>query len=644
VDDLGDLLVTILSVAFFILAISAYFKSAANERALADLNRLVLDLRARLQKLDAEGELDAIFEGAGQTPPPQETVLQQADSAEETQVSEGIRAAFAFSESPPDVGRARVSLGRATTPAKGLEDALASRWLIWVGAVAIALAGTFFVKYAIDQGLLGPAARVTLGFIFGIALALAGEWLRRRPLQRALASVRPNHVPPALTASGLFVSFASIYAAYATYNLLAPPVAFIALALVALTGVALSLLQGRFVALLGLLAGFITPALVSTPNPSAWALFAYLIVMEAACLAVSRFQQWWWLGFVTLAGAVSWPLIWIAGPWHAGDALPIGGYVLLTALIFLLSRLGLERPPSRGGWMDELAASGLPERLVWAAGCLAAFVLFVVIRAANYDTTALVILALLLALYLVAGRRESALDGLSVVGAILALAVLATMPLPIAVAQPAQFMHAPLVPRRTGLFHRRLARLFGHVRAGGFCRPVGRTTAWNVGRCVGRYASAHSRHCVLAHRRFRRRPEMVAGRGLPCRIEPLRSREGRALSIRARLRGHAGSLRCSGCRLCEPRGGVEPEAGVADGRIVAATSGAGLDRNAYPHASHSDTRCGHRLHCARAARVQLQRALLSGCRRQPRKLDHVRLWHSGRRVLRRRASVPEVAG
>ena len=63
----------------------------------------------------------------------------------------------------------------------------------------------------------------------GAALVVAGEWLRRQPLQKAIASLQPNYVPPALTAGGLFTAFASIYAAYGLYDLIPSLVAFVLL-------------------------------------------------------------------------------------------------------------------------------------------------------------------------------------------------------------------------------------------------------------------------------------------------------------------------------------------------------------------------------------------------------------------------------
>src|SRR3546814_8206704 len=61
-------------------------------------------------------------------------------------------------------------------------------------------------------------ARCAAGFLFGMTLAAAGEWLRRRPLQRAIAAIGPNYLPPALTAAGVASAFGSLYAAYGLYD------------------------------------------------------------------------------------------------------------------------------------------------------------------------------------------------------------------------------------------------------------------------------------------------------------------------------------------------------------------------------------------------------------------------------------------
>src|SRR3546814_18493142 len=70
------------------------------------------------------------------------------------------------------------------------------------------------LKYTYDHGwlALGPGARCAAGLLFGMTLAAAGEWLRRRPLQRAIAAIGPNYLPPALTAAGVAPAFGSLYA------------------------------------------------------------------------------------------------------------------------------------------------------------------------------------------------------------------------------------------------------------------------------------------------------------------------------------------------------------------------------------------------------------------------------------------------
>jgi uncharacterized membrane protein len=365
--------------------------------------------------------------GARPTSPPQAAPEPAAEPAHviAQMIHPEAPAAVRETAAPPPPPRA------APTAAKSLEETLTANWLVWIGALAIALAGTFLVRYAIESGLLGPGARVTLGLMLGIALIVAGEWLRRRPLERAIAAIRVNNVPPALTASGLFIAFASIYAAYALYDMLPPAAAFVGLAIVALAGVGLSLLQGRFVALMGLLGAFAAPALVITREPSAWNLFTYLLVVELACLAVARYQRWWWLALATLAGIVLWPLLWMAGSTlDAGDGVPIGVFLLLSMCAFFAMRRGLPEPEGRADWVGEVQGFAPPEWTVWVAGCAVALLQFTVVNWTDFSAASLVLTDFLIALYIAMGRRFAVFDSLAVVAGMLALMIAASMPGP----------------------------------------------------------------------------------------------------------------------------------------------------------------------------------------------------------------------
>jgi uncharacterized membrane protein len=54
-------------------------------------------------------------------------------------------------------------------PAMGFEERFGTQWVVWVGGLALALGGFFLVRYSIQQGLIGPGVRVTLGAQIGRA-------------------------------------------------------------------------------------------------------------------------------------------------------------------------------------------------------------------------------------------------------------------------------------------------------------------------------------------------------------------------------------------------------------------------------------------------------------------------------------------
>lgn len=435
-----------------IIAVLAYSNAKAGERNLLAALRTIRDLSNQLAAMSAN--LQALRKQLGlpeetSAPPTPEPVVAAPATVPQMAKATVPGEVVARPAAPPPPPPPK----KAPARGRNLEEAFTSRWLVWLGALAIALAGTFFVRYAIDHGFLGPVARVTLGFLGGIALALAGEWLRRRPLQRAIAAVRTNQVPPSLTAAGLFTAFVSIYAAYALYNLLSPLAAFMGLALVALLGIALSLLHGRFVAFMGLFGAFAAPAMIDTPNPSAWSLFAYLLVVEAACLAVARYRSWWTFAFATLAGAAAWPFLWLLDtPTHAADVPPLGVYLLLSVSAFFALRRGMPEPETQANWTDEFQGFRMPEWVVWVAACTIAVVLYIVVEAADYNAAGMIFVALTAMLYLVMARRYAILVSLCVVAALLALLVVISMPVPEIAVVHSAFRDTSWIPAKLQYF------------------------------------------------------------------------------------------------------------------------------------------------------------------------------------------------
>lgn len=173
-------------------------------------------------------------------------------------------------------------------PPPGLEERLGTRWVVWIGGLTLALGGLFMVRYSIEAGLLGPGVRTMLGGLFALALLAAGEWTRRKESISTIAALPIANVPAILTAAGTAVAFATVYAAYALYDFLAPATAFILLGLVALGTLAAALLHGPALAGLGIVGAFVTPILVSSDKPDFWSLYIYLAIVTAASFGLAR--------------------------------------------------------------------------------------------------------------------------------------------------------------------------------------------------------------------------------------------------------------------------------------------------------------------------------------------------------------------
>ncbi len=193
-------------------------------------------------------------------------------------------------------------------PYGGVEQALGTKWAVWLGGIALALGGLFLVRYTIEAGLLGPGVRVLLGGLLAAVLALAGEWSMRREVKLGVA-IPSAYIPGVLTAAAIVVAFGTIYAAHALYGFLGPASAFVLLGATGLLSMLGALRHGPALAGLGLAASYVTPLLVSSNTANYWPVVLFLAVVAASGFMLARARRWLWLAVIAVAGAVAWGFV-----------------------------------------------------------------------------------------------------------------------------------------------------------------------------------------------------------------------------------------------------------------------------------------------------------------------------------------------
>jgi uncharacterized membrane protein len=199
---------------------------------------------------------------------------------------------------------------------------------VWIGGVALALSGFYLVKYSIDKGLLTEEVRVLLGVLFGAALILAARHIRIHKPDMA-DGVR---ITQALSGAGVSSLYATVVAATSLYHMWPAPTGFVAMAMVTALAVGLAVRHGMPIAVLGMLGGFLTPALIHSNHPHLGELLLYLYVLVLGLFAVISMLAWWVLALPTVILAFLWVIIWVfAGHFEPGDGVFLGLFILAVA-------------------------------------------------------------------------------------------------------------------------------------------------------------------------------------------------------------------------------------------------------------------------------------------------------------------------
>ena len=261
-------------------------------------------------------------------PPPISTSLEKPATMRSQ--TEPDRPAPALSPVVPRMSVA-TSTGPAAKQALDWEQFTGTRLFGWIGGLALFLGVAFLLKFSFEQGLISPIVRVAGGFALGVGAILGG--LRIRSSAYPITA----HI---LCAVGPAVLYVDIYGAYDFYGFIGVGSAFLLMVMVTAVSVWLAVgLDSRYVAVLGLIGGFLTPLLLSTESSNPLKLFGYIALLDIGLALVALRKKWGFL--VAASGALTgcFMLRWVGNFFEVPSVLAV--VVLFAALSLLFAAFGI---------------------------------------------------------------------------------------------------------------------------------------------------------------------------------------------------------------------------------------------------------------------------------------------------------------
>ena len=153
------LVVVVLPVVAIVLILILFNRHREQARALKSLRDLLSAVQSHVAVVARRvGDLEQPDDSAEPEPEPEPAPEPQVIPEESPAPSQPGRV------EPPEV---TAPSPPAAPKAEGVERQFGTKVTVWLGAIALALSGGFLVKYSFEQGLIGPATRITLGLAFG---------------------------------------------------------------------------------------------------------------------------------------------------------------------------------------------------------------------------------------------------------------------------------------------------------------------------------------------------------------------------------------------------------------------------------------------------------------------------------------------
>ncbi len=335
-------LITCLGFVLVVALLVPFILAFAHARKIKALETIVGKLGARINSLESQ------IRGPV-APLPEEPVVRPIPEPPTIAVPPPLPTiARAAAPTPPPVIVTPSKPAAKPRAAIDWESFLGVKLFAWIGGFVLFLGVVFLVKYAFENNVITPVTRVIGGATIGCTLIAIGWFAARRDYR----------VPgQSLCATGVVILYADIFGAHAFYGLVSLGTAFALMSVVTVAAFFLAVrLNAQVVVILGLLGGFLTPALLNEHTDQPLRLFGYIALLNAGIAAVVLRKRWNYLLVLAAAGTALMQLAW-ASEFNPGKA-------TAGMLIFL----GFEAQFLLFAWLRQKIQP--PEKWSMAAACI----------------------------------------------------------------------------------------------------------------------------------------------------------------------------------------------------------------------------------------------------------------------------------
>lgn len=340
-------------------------------RTQIDFQREVTRIREELEKLRTTGT--TIPKGESFVPPspenPIENVVKDYQPPTEVQHEEPPRDQTKHQSAAPTFGyteRQRSRVDQKVDAVKeaarsDLEKFIGENLLSKIGIVILIIGVAIGGKYAIDNGWISPLMRIVFGYFCGFALIGFAVRLKAKYLNFSAV----------LISGGMAIMYFITYFAYAYYDLMNQPTAFVLMLLFTVFTTAAALnYEKQVIAHVGLVGAYAVPFLLSTGSANYRSLFIYIAIINFGILAISLKKYWKPLFFTSFI--FTWAIfsVWVLGKFEPEQHFVLAlVFVVIYFLTFYCSFIGYKLLSNENLAAENVVLILANSTIFFALGC-----------------------------------------------------------------------------------------------------------------------------------------------------------------------------------------------------------------------------------------------------------------------------------